>query len=164
MPARARPRVIPQTSGPGNPRIVVPQRLAQALDPAGTTREFIPRAAKLTSASTPYSGELFEDEGTRIPVLPAGVSQSVGKLRRPWNYVGYMVDPGDADSDGLTVQLVVWTSTMHAPLPVQAVDFTLGPQAFAPVIMGAIAELIVTNGTEDDIKGLRAALWGMSES
>ncbi len=166
MPSPVRPRVIPQRHGPGNGPIVVPARVAEALDPAGSTRRYIPERVRLGTDAPPFSGELREDDGKflRQP-LAVGAAASLGMLTRAWNYVGFMIDPGNAAAGGvgLVVQLVVFAANMRAPLPDILVTLGIGPRSFPVQLVGARVELVAINQTVAPIRNLRGAIWGMSE-
>lgn len=149
-----------------DPPVVVPSRVARALRPS-VNRDEIPGHVALATNAPPFSGELREEQygsfskGDGLTVLPAGASAPIVSLRRAWEFIGFIVDPGDAAAPGLVAQVRVLTRGINglgAAFPIVA---AIGPQAFANIILGARCELVLTNGTGLPILGLRASIWGM---
>jgi hypothetical protein len=143
-------------------RVVVPERMALALRPE-IDRDAIPARVTLATNAPPFAGELREEQCTARPLACANGAQVVlATLRRPWNYVGWAVRPGNAGGPGLSVQLRILTRGVNGLTAPVAVAAGL-PFAVVGIIMGATCELVVTNATGAPVTGLVGALWGMSE-
>jgi hypothetical protein len=143
-------------------RVVVPERMALALRPE-IERSTIPARVTLAQNAPPFAGELREEQCTARPLTcPNGGQITLATLRRPWNYVGWCVRPGDAGGAGLSVQLRILTRGVNGLTAPVAVAAGL-PFAVTGIIMGATCELVVVNTTGAPVKGLVGALWGMSE-
>lgn len=155
------PAVIRRPPGPARP-IVVPSRVGLALRPE-ELRSVIPPRVTLDANAPPYAGELREEHtGPRIRALPVGAIVTLATLRRAWNYVGFAVDPGDAQA-GLTAALRVLTRGVNGVvLPGVAIGAG-APQAFLGNILGVECELVLTNGTAFVVHNARGSIWGMGE-
>jgi hypothetical protein len=154
------PAVVRYRRGP-DPTIVLPRRVALALRPEDD-REVIPVRVTLNKNAPPFAGELREEQSSQ-PVKNFAVDAQVtlATLRRPWSYVGWAVDPGNAGA-GLTAQLRILTRGLDAytaPVVIPAGR----PFALVGLIVGATCELVVTNGTAGVVRNLRGSIWGMSE-
>lgn len=141
-----------------------PPRVALAVQPE-ILRATIPPRVTLDSNAPPYAGELREEQQTTRPVtIPAGGTVILASLRRPWNFVGFAVQPGNAGAGLLAATLRVRTRGFPAILqPPVTVGAGLA-SAFPAVILGAQADLIVTNTGDVPAVGVQGAIWGMSET
>lgn len=148
----------------GMPRALAPSRVALAIQPE-LLRETIPPRVTLDANAVPFAGELREEqESTRAFTIPAGGVVVLASLRRPWNFVGFAVHPGNAGAGLLEATLRVRTRGFPAILqPAVSVGAGLA-SAFPAVILGAQADLIVTNTGGVAAVGVRGAIWGMSET
>jgi hypothetical protein len=155
------PAVIRRAPKPSR-EIIVPRRVGLALEPE-RLRSAIPVRVTLDSNSPPFSGELREEHsGPRLD-LPDGAFVTLATLRRPWNYVGIAIDPGDLGSGtGLAVALRILTRGVNG-LTVPIALSGAGPQAFVGIIVGATCELVAINGTGGVVHHVRGSIWGMSE-
>lgn len=146
------------------PTLVVPERLADALEPE-SRRETIPPRVTLGRNAVPFAGELREQQYTAKKVTVAvGATVILATLIRPWNYIGFAVDPGSAGGAGVVAFLRIKTVIGDAALANVAVTAGGGLQAFLAQAVGARAELAVTNGTAVPITGVRGIIWGMGET
>jgi hypothetical protein len=150
----------------GDDLVTVPRRVAFALRPS-ENRSAIPDHVDLSTNAPPYSGELREQQTRKLPsntsLLPGATILMCG-LRRAWNFVGLIVDPGDNDAGGggLVLNLIVVVRGLQGFLPDTVVPAGR-PMAFTNLIIGARCELRLTNNTFNPIFGLGASLWGMGD-
>jgi hypothetical protein len=150
-----RPRFPPQ-------RVVVSERVAVALRPEAL-RDVIPARVTLAENAPPYAGELREEHtGAVVKVLGAGAMVSLATLRRAWNYVGWAINPGDADAGQLLAQIRVLTRGINGYTAAVSVPAGL-PFALVGLIVGAACELVVTNTGDEPVTLVRGSIWGMSE-
>lgn len=149
---------------PGKSRMLAPRRIAQAVNPSADRSDIPPRVTLATNAP-PFAGELREEQSKLLTApLPNGATAILCTLRRPWNFVGFLVDPGSATAVGnINALLFVLSRNVAGLLLTSPLVAGLGPQAFATIIVGARVELRVHNLTGGPVTGLRGALWGMSE-
>jgi|SRR5215831_6869491 len=155
MPAVVRGR-------PAEQRIVVPRRLGLALEPE-IDRAPIPSRVTLSTNAPPFAGEVREEQSNTKPLtIPSGVTATVATLRRPWNFVGWAVNPGNTIGVGLVAALRILTRAVNVPTATTAIPAGVG-LAVINQIVGAPCELIVHNGTNSTITGLRGVIWGMGE-
>lgn len=153
---------------PPPPRFVVPRRVGLALQPE-LERRTIPSRVTLDTHAQPFAGELREeDSGPIIAAIPPGSIVTLATLRRPWNFVGIAVDPGDTPdlANQAVVALRVLTRGVKGISPPLAISGS-GPQAFLNIIVGAACELVFFNltnlGTPVTIHNVRGTIWGMGE-
>ena len=149
---------------PGFPpqRVTVPTRVGLALRPEAL-RSVIPARATMAENAPPFAGEIREEHtGPKIKVLPAGAQVTLATLRRPWNYVGWAVNPGDADVGVLTAQLKILTRGIDGYTAGVVVPNGL-PFAVVGIIVGATCELVVTNGGDVPVHLCSGSIWGMGE-
>lgn len=143
-------------------RVIVPERVANALRPE-SNRQAIPARVTLDAQSVPFAGELREEQASqKVLTVVAGGAVVLATLRRPWNFVGLVVDPGSIGGPGLVWQLKILTRGppgFTAPVGL-AGTFV---QAFTNLIVGARCELVVSNTAKSDVTGVRGAIWGMGE-
>jgi hypothetical protein len=165
MPAVIR-RVVP-----AQPRVVVPPRMAMALQPE-LDRSAIPARVTLDANAPPFAGELREDQHGFKVDCPSQSFTVLATLRRAWNYVGFSIDPGDAVSPftGLALTLRTLGSGMNGFVANQGLPTLIGGSgvlSFVGFIVGAPCELIFVNGTNGEgaitIHGVRGEIWGMGE-
>jgi hypothetical protein len=146
--------------------IVVPKRVAYALRPS-IDRSEIPTHIDLSTNAPPFSGELREEQYGQMPGsagLPDGASIPIVGLRRAWEFIGFIVDPGSAAAPGLTAAVRVLTRGINGIGPQFPVVNGVGPQAFTSLLTAARCELVLFNATGAPIFGLRASIWGMGLS
>jgi hypothetical protein len=146
--------------------VEVPRRVAFALRPS-VNRDVIPDHVDLSTNAPPYSGETREQQ---VRILPGGTGLNPGaritmvNLRRAWNFVGFIVKPGDNDGGGGGLVANLWIINRGLVGALPDIVVPVGRiAAFPPIIMGARVELTLTNNTFNPIFGLGASLWGMSE-
>jgi hypothetical protein len=155
------PSIIDRNRSPAQ-RVVVPARMALAMKPE-IERGVIPSRVTLGQNAPPFAGELREEQCTAKPLTcPNGGQITLATLRRPWNYVGWAVRPGNAGGAGLSVQLRILTRGVNGLTAPVAVAAGI-PFAVVGIIMGATCELVISNTTGAPVSGLVGALWGMSE-
>jgi hypothetical protein len=138
------------------------ERVALALRP-DLERDDIPVRQTLASGDPPYAGETREAQGTvlRAPLAP-GASVTLATLRRAWEVVGFIVNPGNAAAPGLTAQLRVLGRSVQgltAPVvvaPGQAL-------AFVGILVGSRCELVVINASASPVTGIAGEIWGMAQ-
>lgn len=147
-----------------NERIVAPERIALALRPE-LDRSAIPNRVSLGQGAPPFAGELREEQSSPryTTALPNGQSMTLVTLRRPWLYIGFIVNPGNAAANGLVAQLRVFSGRLNGLSDTFAIAATGVGQAFRNITVGATCELVVHNGTGQPVKNLQAAIWGMGE-
>lgn len=170
MPAVARPRRFGvQTLDPSSPRtqfVQVPKRMAQALR-SEVARGEIPTHATMDPSTVPYAGELTEQMHSlaKVPIQPSE-RRVLATLRRPWNIIGFSVDPGGA-SNNITAALMVWVRGMSAIVPATVLVVSPGfPVASVGFFMGCRCQLVVIGQTGEGASpsaGVRGTIWGMSE-
>jgi hypothetical protein len=141
----------------------VSPRVALALSPE-LERAGVPGRTRLGVGSPPYSGEDREEQyGAQRGPLAIGQSASLCGLRRAWQFVGVIIDPGDAAGVGLVWTLRVINAGLDGftvPTPIVTLG---GTQAFLGIVLGARCELIVANATAAPVNGLRGSIWGMTQ-
>jgi hypothetical protein len=144
------------------PTIVVDERTGLALR-SEADREDIPTRQTLASDAVPFGGEMREAQSGRLVApLAAGASATIATLRRSWELIGFIVDPGNAAAPGLTATLNILgrgaqgviASVVVPPGP---------PRAFTGFLVGARAELVVTNAGATAAAGVVGEIWGMAE-
>lgn len=165
MPPVARPRGhMPST------KLAVPRKVAVALRPE-LDREGIPSpVVTLSRGGIPFSKELREETDAllRKPVNPGDANIVVATLRRPWTYVGFMVDPGNA-TGAIVASLRALSRGGPAIVPGSSITISPGdgPTAAVAVPMGIRCELVLSYESPGEgigpAKGVRGALWGMSD-
>lgn len=144
------------------PTYTLPSRVARALRPS-QNRSGIPERITLGSGAPPFADEVREEQSKVIVNLPANGTVLAVTLRRAWSFVGFAVDPGNTGVGGLNAQIKVITRGVQGFFPVVVV--TPGqPKAFAAQIVGARAELWITNNTAVAVAGLKCTIWGMSDT
>lgn len=165
MPPVARPR----GHMPGT-KLAVPRAVAVALRPE-IERGGIPSpSVSLARGGIPFSGELREETQSllRKPLNPGDAGIVLATLRRPWTYVGFMIDPGDATGN-ITASLRALSRGGPAIVPGSALIVAPGdpPSAAVAVPMGIRCELVISyEGPGEGItiaKNVRGAIWGMSD-
>lgn len=155
------PSIVNRPSFPRQ-RVVVPERVGLALRPEAL-RDVIPARVTLAENAPPYAGELREEHtGAIVKLLGAGQMASLATLRRAWNYVGWAIQPGDADAGQLSAQIKVLTRGINGYTAAVAVPAGL-PFALVGLIVGAACELVVTNTGDEPVELVRGSIWGMSE-
>jgi hypothetical protein len=126
-------------------------------------RDAIPPRITLAQNAPPFAGELREEQCTSRPLRAlVGAQVTLATLRRPWSFVGWAINPGNAVGAGLSAQLRILTRGVNGLTVAVAVPAGL-PFAVVGLVVGATCELVVTNGTGAPVKGLVGAIWGMSE-
>lgn len=164
------PRIISKKRVP-NPSAVMPIRLARAYKPE-IIRETIPWHPTLDTGQPPYSGEIRE-EMIGEPVVstsPASPSEPtivcLATLRRPWNYIGFAVDPrAFVGVTGIAVALRVLTrlgpALMQSPAAIN-LSGVVNIVSATNYIVGAPCELVFINASETTAS-VRGCIWGMSD-
>lgn len=142
-------------------RILVPARVGYALDPTADRSDIPAHVTNRTGA--PFSGELREEQGRDNIIIPNNGQVTGATLMRPWLYVGWAVDPGNAAAAGLSVRVRFLTARFGGLLPAVAIANGVPAQAVQPFICGVRAEIVISNTTGARVTGVRAAIWGMSE-
>lgn len=153
---------------PPAPRVLVPRRVGLALQPE-LERAAIPPRVTLDTHGQPFAGELREeDSGPIIAQIAPGALVTLATLRRPWNFVGIAVDPGDTPD--LANQAAVLLRVLVRGVKGLSAPFVLSgaaPQAFLNIIVGAPCELVFFNltnlTTPATIHNVRGTIWGMGE-
>lgn len=146
------------------PRALAPTRVALAVQPE-ILRKVIPPRVTLRASAVPFAGELREEaQSTKPLTIPIGGVVVLCSLRRPWNYVGFAIDPGNAVAATLVAALRVRTAGFPAIVQTPVPIGSGLPSAFPAIILAAQADLIVTNTSVSAAAvGVRGAIWGMSE-
>jgi hypothetical protein len=158
------PPVLRRPASREDPRERVPPRVALALRPE-LERAEIPARARLGTNAPPFSGEYREEQwGQQKGRLLPGQRVTLCALRMPWKYVGFIVNPGVSTGPGVVAFLRIVNTGVDGFTPDIAIASNQRPQAFTGFIIGARAELLVQNNTEDFIAGLRGSIWGMGHS
>jgi hypothetical protein len=144
------------------PTIVVDERTGLALRPEAD-REDIPNRQTLAADAPPFAGETREAQSGRLLApLPAGASATIATLRRAWELIGFIVDPGNAGAPGLTATLNILGRGAQGVIA--SVVVPNGPsRAFVGFLVGARAELVVTNAGATAAAGIVGEIWGMAE-
>lgn len=149
-------------------RVVTAREVAIALRPE-TDRSGIPNRVNLDTGGVPFAGEFREEQHRAVNArIKIGATVTIATLRRPWNYVGFIVDPGSSTVSFQAYLRVLTRGLSGVVTPSQlTIQPGLGPQASTALIMGAVCELIVTNPTGEgsaQLSGVRGTIWGQSES
>lgn len=144
------------------PTFEVGERVGRALRPELDQHD-IPDRITLATGDPPYAGETREAQSSKITSpLPAGASITLVTLRRAWELVGFMVNPGTAPTPGLTATLNILGRSMSAPIATVVV-----PNgkliAFTGFLVGARCELVVTNAGATAATGIVGEIWGMAQ-
>jgi hypothetical protein len=156
---------------PAQPRVLVPPRMAMALEPE-LNRAAIPPRVTLDASAPPFAGELREDQHGFKVDCPPGSFTVLATLRRAWNFVGFSIDPGDAVSPFTDLALTLRTlgSGMNGFVANQGLPTLIGGSgtlSFVGFTIGAPCELIFINATSGEasvtVHGVRGEIWGMGE-
>ena len=166
MPQVIRPRPEP------SPRVVVPERVGYALRPE-LERATIPERVTMGAGAPPFAGELREEQSSPrfSTALGVGKMMTLATLRRPWLYVGFIVDPGnatrpEAPDRGIVAFLRILAGRMNGltgPFIIPVFAPIGPPQAVVNVTVGAACELVVLNETGQGVKNIAGTIWGMGE-
>jgi hypothetical protein len=117
----------------------------------------------LATGDPPYSHEMRESQFSRIvSPLPAGASVTLATLRRAWELIGFMVNPGNAAAPGLTASLNILGRGMQGAIATVVVA-NGPPRAFVGFLVGARCELVVTNAGATAASGIVGEIWGMAQ-
>jgi hypothetical protein len=154
-----------------NPSAAMPPRLARAYKPE-IVRDTIPWHPTLDTGQPPYSGEIREEMIGSPVVSLAPVAPQIhtivvlATLRRPWNYIGFAVDPrAFGGVAGIGVGLRVLTrlgpALMQSPAAIPLAGVT-DIVAATNYIVGAPCELVFVNASGASAT-VRGCIWGMSD-
>lgn len=157
------PAVVGRPPPPTRPALA-PRRVALAVQPE-LDRRVIPARVTLDANAPPFAGELREEQtGSKVDIAPNSFV-TLATLRRPWSYIGFAVDQGDAaDSAVFEAFLRTLGRGVNGALAQSAVPLnSTGSLAFGAFIVGIACELVVFNGAGPTIHGVRGTIWGMSE-
>lgn len=154
-----------------NPVATLPIRQARALQPE-IIRDTIPWHPTLDPGQPPFSGEIREEMIgspilSRAPVAPqAETIITLATLRRPWNYIGFSVDPrAFGGITGIAVTIRILTRLGPALLLSPAAINLSGVQTIVAAtnyIVGAPCELVFLNTSATSAQ-VRGCIWGMSD-
>lgn len=151
--------------------ILVPAGLAERIAPGSVVPP--PVRVSLGQEAPPYAGEICESQFSGPPStqpLAVGERMVLCTLRRAWNFVGWLINPGNAASGGPGTNLLGALQVIGRGMTglltnggavVQLPPF--GPNGLSGIIVGQRCELVVINATAAPVTGLQGMIWGMGE-